>query len=303
MWMRTCEAKLARNYLDVPTLEKGVRQIVKISNVMRDLRPLAGQPNPPRYEPVTQTFDLDEARTYGTIKASRLVRVLQFLRGLKHRKGKRHAARRVLKMSNRLINGLDIYNRIKTLVGSLLDAVDAPETAIIPRRKKNPATPRSGYGFKWEMSPQKIYGWRKTVFVTGYDPHQTSVYWLEKQAVALRRAIYREHHGIKTARSVTAPKPKVARPETRTYVPPKDAQITEQIWPPIDLVRLIEERESTVGERSNNKTCHSAPLISRNHPDAEPRENLVMSLSVRTDGTSGSPKQAPDGHSSKEKPP
>ena len=114
--MRAEDGLLSRNYLDGTGIERLGRQIVKISKVMRDLRPVALQPDPPKHEPVSAEITFDEARTYGGIKASRLVRVLRFIKGLRRTDGDIAAARRALKMSDRLINGLDIYKRVKALV-------------------------------------------------------------------------------------------------------------------------------------------------------------------------------------------
>jgi len=259
--LRVCDAKLSRNYLDVPEIERGVRQIVKISNVMRGLRPTAFQPDPPRHAPVTQGLDKAEARTYGGMKASRLVRVLKFIRGLRRSHGEKAAAGRVLNMSSKLMNGIDIYTRVKALVSNLIEAVNAPETAMTPRRpntkiqKTRPST-----AFTWEVSPSKIYGWKQTQMRKGYDGRQTSVYWLEKQSSALKRAVYRDHHGIKPLRSTPRLKPEPREIETRIYHPPSGARLTDQIWPPIDLVRLIEERR---GENASHGNKEDAEISER----------------------------------------
>lgn len=134
--VRVSTAHLDRNYVDFDGLEKCGRQIVKLSTEIRGLSLIAGQPDAPRHEPVSVEKTVYENRTYAGVKASRLIRVLDFIRRLRSGRGADHAALRIMTMSGKLVRGLDVYGRVKALIGKLSDAMDNPAQAITPRALK-----------------------------------------------------------------------------------------------------------------------------------------------------------------------
>ncbi len=106
---------------------------------------------------------------------------------------------------------------------------------------------RSRPAFRWRASPASIYNFKQKTAELGYDPRETSAYWIERRANALRRrwTAYAKQNSCEPDTSSVAGQTKRAR---REIIPPNserdDVTVEDfvpaaahygEIWPPLML--------------------------------------------------------------------
>lgn len=122
-------------------------------------------------------------------------------------------------------------------------AIDTPPKRR--RAQKTKCREARPAAFHWDISPAKAYGFAKMTADYGYDPRETSAYWIEARAARLRGKWARYSRAARglpePPKPLRAPTP-VAAPENEDSPPevpvrhftPVDAGFNE-VWPPLEL--------------------------------------------------------------------
>lgn len=266
------------------SVAKMARCLTQTTRLLRELSWTAFRPDAPPYEPPRAWLDPTEDRHYGGVSAARLYRVWSGLGGLMACQGWRACASRLARLSTRLQRGLEIQARVTQIVGELEATLNEPrETEPVPAPQppteeplpeeppKTEPPPRKKIinrrRFKYRVSPHAQYRWPERVARLGYDPRHTSLYWLEREAKAIRRELVGPKTGPNVSPHKRARVKKVERDKTgdtalkmRDYTPPDAALKFDEVWPPIDLRRWVREREVTALKRDRPQTFD--PVVS-----------------------------------------
>lgn len=255
---------------------------------MRSVQRVMVRPDPPRVEPVSADFNPREKRHYGGVSAARLARVAAYVSRLTKAVGQRRARLRRARLSSKLSSALSLYKRVKTLIAKFGAAINDPAHAISPRpARADTQDPKVRTpAFRWDPSPHAHYDWAAKTAQLGYDPRQTSLFWLQRQSSALRRAIYHEHHGVQPRAYTGRKHDRVdyAFADRCAFEPCAAADQLNEIWPPIDLRAMIPARD---GHESNSgpETARQqavTPAIAPGKAPLEPSRNDLTANSGPT---------------------
>ena len=147
------------------------------------------------------------------------------------------------------VKPIKAYLRVKLAMGRLKAEINnasnpSPEdcSSEVPDQVWDDKSNKPPPTFTWHTSPAKSYGFKEMTETYGYDPRDTSVYWIEKRADALRRKW--KNHGQKmrgeaVKTRVRTPKDIIIEPDETTepvikYFTPADADYNS-VWPPVKM--------------------------------------------------------------------
>ncbi len=128
----------------------------------------------------------------------------------------------------------------QNIVDNSISSLEVPDKPVVFRDDRSQ---RSRPAFRWRESPASIYKFKERTEKLGYDPRETSAYWIEARANALRR----RWRAQTTSEALKPSLPHLPKPDMQIdMIPPRAADIPLRefvpadadygtVWPPLAL--------------------------------------------------------------------